>query len=158
MCIWRAVHNWDTATQHPEQRHLTLGQNNLPDCQNFGRLRWLFYYFYTYRQFRGKFKSAVLPKPYFLINKVCKKCSQRTVVVTHRTPDVCNSPQQRHSSISSTSLTNVITQQRTLRVNQGPAVRTTPAQGRRAFLEYKELKPLFSMCHKTSHWCDILGR
>lgn len=104
-----------TATQHLEYRHLTSGQNNLPDCQNFGRLRWLLYYFYTYRQFRGKFKSAALPKPHFLTNKVRKKCSECTDVATHRTRDVCSSTQQHHSSISSTSLTNVITQQRTLR-------------------------------------------
>jgi hypothetical protein len=69
-------------------RHSTLNKDtwhqnrttcNLPDCQNFSRLRWPFCYFHTYRQFRVKFKSAALLKPY-----VRKKCSQRTVVATHR--------------------------------------------------------------------------
>jgi hypothetical protein len=150
-----SVHNWDISSQHLEQRHLTSEQNNLPDCLNFGRLRWPFYYFYIYRQLRGRFKSSALLKPYFLINNGRKKCSQRTDVATHRTREVCSSPQQHHSSISSTSLTDVITQQRTLRTT-GATDRTTPAQHRRVFLEYKELKALFSMHHQTSNWCDVL--
>jgi hypothetical protein len=136
-----SVHNSDISSQHPEQRHLTSVQNNLPDCQNFGRLRWPFYYFCVFRQFRGKSTSAALPKPCFLINNVCKKYSQRTVVATHWTRAV------RSSAHFAQRL-----------VNEGPAGRTTSAQRRRVFLEYKETKTLFSMCHKTPKSCDIRGR
>ena len=143
MCTQRTVHNWVTASQHLEYRHLTSGRNNLPDCQNFGRLRWLLYYFCTYRQFRGKFKSAAFPKTHFLVDKVRKKCSECTVVATHRTRDVCSSPQQRHSSISSTSLTNLITQQGTLRTTayqsgaRGPHDTRT---GQKSFLGVQRIK------------------
>jgi hypothetical protein len=118
-----------THSEHLSQRQLTV---LLADCPNFGRLRWLFYYLHTYRQFQGKFKTAALLKPYFLI----------TTSVTKTVNVLPSQPTQHVISVSAHSSTTQVSIRRhsqTLSrmahfaqrlVNQGPADRTTPAQRR----------------------------